>query len=302
MDKHYDDTFLARWMNGELSDAEQTEFEASESFPEYRQIIDTLNNAEYPSYDLEKGLRELKASVADTKKPTKKGRLRLLYTSAALAAGIALLFAYLFFFGYNTIETGIAQSKELELPDGSKLVLNSSSVLSYKKFNWTNNRELELKGEAYLEVNSGSPFLVITDKGSVEVLGTKFKVNARTDFLVAACYEGQIAVNADNQEFTLDKGKSVYIDEERSEIKEEKMDRPSWLNGESSFIDAPILQVLEEMERQYPIKIIGKEKLRKSNFSGRFSHDDFGFALKTVFGAMDIPYTIVDGNIVIEDY
>ncbi|MBM3401148.1 MAG: FecR domain-containing protein, partial [Bacteroidetes bacterium] len=54
---------------------------------------------------------------------------------------------------YNTIETPVGGKYQLNLADGSKVWLNSSSSLRFPIFFSEENREVELQGEAYFEVS-----------------------------------------------------------------------------------------------------------------------------------------------------
>ena len=72
---------------------------------------------------------------------------------------------------------------------------------------------------------------------------------------------------------------------------------------ESDFNEIHVLEVVEELERQFAIQIIGKENLKEAYFSGRFKHDNFSKAVETVFSTMDIPYALdKNGNLTIKKY
>ena len=66
------------------------------------------------------------------------------------------------------------------LADGSKVWLNAGSTLKYKNTYGINNRELQLTGEAFFEVekNKELPFIVKTSDIDIIALGTKFNVKA----------------------------------------------------------------------------------------------------------------------------
>ncbi|HWW38012.1 FecR family protein, partial [Pedobacter sp.] len=93
---------------------------------------------------------------------------------------------------YNTITTPRGGQYQVNLPDGSKIWLNASSSLKYPTLFSKNERRVELSGEAYFEVakmtfkESGhkkarTPFIVVTSKQQVEVLGTHFNINSYED-------------------------------------------------------------------------------------------------------------------------
>ncbi len=70
--------------------------------------------------------------------------------------------------------------KEIVLPDGSTVVLNSDSKISYPKVFASNERRIELEGEAFFNVtkNTDQPFIIEAKNAEVKVLGTSFNVNA----------------------------------------------------------------------------------------------------------------------------
>jgi len=80
---------------------------------------------------------------------------------------------------YNTIYTADGNKLQLTLPDGTKVWLNSGSVLKFPSVFSMEERVVELSGEAYFEVarNSSKQFKVITDKQEIVALGSHFNVN-----------------------------------------------------------------------------------------------------------------------------
>lgn len=72
------------------------------------------------------------------------------------------------------------QGKKIILPDGSTVLLNSDSRISYPKTFALNERKVELEGEAFFDVtkNPDKPFIIETKNAEVKVLGTSFNVNA----------------------------------------------------------------------------------------------------------------------------
>ena len=84
------------------------------------------------------------------------------------------------------------------LPDGSSVWLNAGSEIHYASDFGLENRDLDLKGEAYFDVKSDSlmPFNVHTTGMTVRAYGTRFNVKAYPDdlTLAATLEEGNINV------------------------------------------------------------------------------------------------------------
>lgn len=83
----------------------------------------------------------------------------------------------------NTISVPAGQRVNLTLPDGTNVWLNACSEMKYPAAFTGDKREITLNGEAYFEVthNADKPFIVQTNKCNIEVLGTKFNVEAYND-------------------------------------------------------------------------------------------------------------------------
>ena len=307
MNKHYDDTFLARWLTDELTAEELQEFENSEDFEKYAQIVDTLNTAELPEFDVEANfqatLNKLSKSAEQTSEPKKK-RVIPLWSYAAAASVAVIFFAYNFFFTTTTYTTQLAEKTNFELPDGSQVDMNAGSTVSFKKSSWSENRALDLEGEAYFKVTKGSSFTVNTNQGNVTVLGTQFTVNARKNLYHVTCFEGKVlVVTKSNDSITLTQGMSFLQNKNDRKEYTIQATEPSWIHEESSFNDMSIDLVIDDLERQFDITISGKEFIKPALFTGRFSHKDAKLAIQTVFLAMEIPYTMdADGNVVISKY
>jgi ferric-dicitrate binding protein FerR (iron transport regulator) len=103
------------------------------------------------------------------------------------------------------IATAYGQTRTVQLPDGSSVVLNGHSTLRYPE-TWAAGkpREVWLDGEAYFSVQhqtDNQRFLVHTTAGfNVEVLGTKFTVSRRRDQGRVVLLSGKVRVHFDNRQ------------------------------------------------------------------------------------------------------
>jgi ferric-dicitrate binding protein FerR (iron transport regulator) len=303
MEQQYDDTFLARWLANELTAEELQEFENSEDYHKYALIVDTLETAELSDFNVEENFQATleKLSVENEIVPKKK-RIIPLWSYGAAASIALLIFVYSFFFQPQMYITQLAEKASFELPDGSSVDLNSDSRITFEKYNWEENRQLNLEGEAFFKVKKGEQFIVNSSQGNVTVLGTQFTVNSRENLYHITCFEGKVLVVTQQKDsILLTKGESFRL--QNGSKKEYTIDKntPGWINNETTFTDMPIVFVVEELERQFGITISGKENLKSELFTGRFTHKDPKIAIQTVFIAMEIPYTTeANGNVVIK--
>lgn len=88
----------------------------------------------------------------------------------------------------------------IELPDGTNVVLNSASQLSYLNNFGENGRRVQLNGEAYFKVAHDEKCAFIVQVGDLEVkvLGTSFNVSAYEDAkdVTVVLLEGKVGVYA----------------------------------------------------------------------------------------------------------
>ena len=204
-----------------------------------------------------------------------------------------MLFGVLFVFSSQEIdlETSYSEQKEFSLPDGSEVILNAKSEISYNENDWETNRIITLKGEAYFKVKKGSTFTVNTSNGKVEVLGTQFNVKNSGQYFNVVCYEGTVKVTNNKKEYILNPGNSIRkINGNDLEEYNSNNPFPSWTKGESSFVSVPLKYVILELEKQYNIEIDANKIDDSLIFTGSFSNKDLKLALASVFKTMNVKY------------
>lgn len=286
------DYLLAKWLNKNITNEELTELKSSTEYATYIKIAEATSKLKIPSFNIDANFKAISSQI---KLKDKVIRLKPMATFLKIAAVIAVLFtAYLFINSLDTtIETKIAEKQYFLLPDDSKVVLNANSTINYNKKDWKKSRELTLNGEAYFNVSKGKKFLVITQLGIVNVLGTQFNVLARDDNFYIKCYEGLVSVSFNDTLIKLSAGKKLKI-ENGVLIKHYKNNTssPGWIANESSFDNTTLAIVLKEFERQYPIKITTENINVNKRFSGSFTHNNLNLALKSVCDPLNLSFTI----------
>ena len=195
--KKMHETFLARWINKELTEEEYKNFKSSKEYISYKRILNITDTFKSPDYDLEEKFINIKDAKNKKRIKTLKPRW---YIGIAASVIFLLGLMILFNFSSNTeYSSDFGKQLSFELPDGSKVTLNSMSTVSFNKENWKNNRTLTLDGEAFFEVKKGQKFKVQTTQGNVTVLGTEFNINTTNDYLKVLCYEGKVKVKRFNK-------------------------------------------------------------------------------------------------------
>lgn len=292
------ENYLSKWLNNELSDEELAAFEKTKEFASYQKLLDATTGMKGPYFDVEASLSKFNELKADTPKGILIS-LNPLRKWMQVAAAVILLFggSYLYYSSLDTsIATKYAESTEAILPDGSQIVLNAESKISYNEKKWNEKRNVVLEGEAYFKVAKGKQFTVATKDGVVTVLGTQFNVENRNGFFEVSCYEGLVSVTYQNSETKLPAGTSFLVI--HGEIKHIDMphdNRPSWINKESSFNSIPLSFVINEFQRQFNVHIETQNVNGDQLFTGTFSNTNIDLALQSISVPSQIKYKL-EGN------
>lgn len=225
------------------------------------------------------------------------------YAAAVLVVGLISFFSYRQ--GESNLQNALTQVEveaplgaqtRLRLPDGTLVVLNAGSRLVYPQDFGVDNREVELSGEGYFEVerNEKLPFHVQTPSLSVRVLGTKFNFRdyPNDEEAVVSLLEGKVALDnrlraeaemilLPNEQVTLDKAEG-RMTKEAKEVKKVL----EWTFGKLFFDELPLPEVVKILERSYDVHItFATDSLRDFCFYGCFGRGEQG--IKDILEALE---------------
>ncbi|RNC89326.1 MAG: DUF4974 domain-containing protein [Allomuricauda sp.] len=293
------ENYLAKWLNNELSEEELATFKKSAEYASYQRILEASNKMEAPEFDVDLAWDTFKGNQMGNE--PKVVPLRPFKQFLRVAAVVAVMIAGSYFYLSTlneTFTTDLAERSEVTLPDSSEIILNADSEVSFSEKNWGKNREVRLEGEAFFKVAKGKKFAVLTENGTVTVLGTQFNVENRNGFFEVTCYEGLVSVSYNNSEQKLPAGSSfVAINGEIVGSQGITATQPSWITNESSFKSIPLKYVLAEFERQYN-KVVKTENIDVEQlFTGTFSNTDINLALESISTPSQIRYKLGDDNV-----
>lgn len=203
---------------------------------------------------------------------------------AAVFVGILILsvFAYSYFDNKDgdmqMFATVAGETKQLVLPDGSKVWLNENTTLKYPESFDDDVRMLYLNGEAYFEVTSNKhkPFVVKGSTMRIEVLGTKFNFkNSETCRIAeASLLEGEIRAsgNANEGLITLSPGQKVELNASTKQMMVSNTDAEIdaiWHNDIVQLTNANIYDIALLLEKIYKVNIVVSPEINKTNtYSG----------------------------------
>ena len=217
---------------------------------------------------------------------------------------------------FNQIIVPYGKYINLQLSDGTKVWLNSGSRMVYPPVFAGKYREVYLQGEGYFEVtkNAQKPFYVKTDRLKVEVLGTKFDVQAyeKENTFSALLLEGKVSLST-RQKLSLNMDDIVLKPSERGELSEtsnhftvQKVEHPAnfiaWTYGYLNFEEEALESLLKRVSRYYNVNIQLTSKVSSFKISGKLDlKDDPERVLKGIAVIAKLKITKREGGYIIND-
>lgn len=212
----------------------------------------------------------------------------------------------------KTVTESIApngQKSQLVLADGTKVYLNSGTILRYDNRFGKQNRKIELAGEAYFEVtrNEKIPFIIYTSDVEVRVLGTKFNVMAYPDepSIETTVTEGTVNV----KERSGDQSLIITANQKASYTKTKKtlisrvvnpVTFTSWKENILYFDNENFENVISKLERWYDVSIHleGKDSI-DDRFTLTVKNESLKEVLDLISLTTPLRYKIQDDDVTI---
>lgn len=233
-------------------------------------------------------------------------------------AASVLLIASVIFFSYQVsseemIKNPVASVKQIEnevppgtkittkLPDGSIVILNSGSKLSYPDKFIGQTREVRLSGEAFFEVaqNPDKPFIVKFKEDEVRVLGTSFNVRTYQDERrsCVSVATGKVSfTSATGEQAMLTPYQMATYSEDDKKLIIEKVDDLQafgWKDKIIYFNNKPFPEIITELERWFGVEIKANGEFEKiGTFSGQFKESTINQVLKGLSFVYQFKYEI----------
>ena len=284
--------------------------------------------------DLNKAFKKHKVKFKEELNFKKSGSSRLGRPAVFLIAFLCMITAAVFLLkGYYQsrpkksveIVAGRGVRKEVKLPDGTVVWLNSESKISYDPNMLDDEtREVELTGEAFFDVanDNDRPFIATTNKIAVRVFGTRFNIKEYPDenrsetTLLRGSIELTVNDRSD-QKFLLKPSEkfalvekhvgtlntfnnSVLMIENISPVKigdKEYIQEISWADDMLIFHNETFEDLRPKFERWYNVKIELNPKIKSLQFTRIFKEENVVEALEAMKLIKPFNYNLT-GNVV----
>ncbi len=284
---------IQKWLDNNLNEEELKAFKNLDAYASLNKIDQAAKYHKAPAYDAVTNYERLSAKL---NKPKNIFYPKIWWVAAIIAGLIVGVYFTQFYTTSTQFKTDVAVFEKIALPDASSATLMPDSEISFDAQSWKENRNLNLKGEAFFDVAKGSAFTVQTRQGDVTVLGTQFTVIARDTYFEVSCYEGSVEVKHKKQVQTLLPGTMYRFLDGTSTLMQRDQDLAVWSQETTHFKSIPLGRVFETLERNYNITI--KNKMNETAlFTGAVSSINLKDALNSATMPFNINYTIIE-NIV----
>ncbi len=226
----------------------------------------------------------IRSQIGSSGTPSRQNRYRW---SLAAAVSALLLIATALIYHTNpttrTVSTAYGEQQTVSLPDGSVVIVNANSRLSYHE-TWEEDktRKVWLEGEAYFKVskqkssdNSHIKFVVYADDLEVQVLGTEFNVLNRAEAVQVVLSEGKVHLRSDKAHLSLDMQPGEMVEynsaTNAAPVVRQKVNPQvltSWKDEELVFQDEAVGKIADRLEATYGYQITFEdEAIRQEKFT-----------------------------------
>ncbi|WP_051350019.1 FecR family protein [Dyadobacter alkalitolerans] len=200
----------------------------------------------------------------------------------------------------------------IRLPDGSMVLLNNGSQLTYNPDNFGKSaREVTLTGEGFFDVkhDPAQPFIVYTGKVKTTVLGTAFNISASagTQQVKVTVTRGKVKVGDEERTFdVITPDQQIVVNTLTSDFTKENVNANVAAGWKDQFI------ILDNVTMQEAVSVIAQrfhtkltlmnENLEKCHVSASFLNgESLEHILKVITAVNQISYTFQpDGSVVLE--
>ena len=230
--------------------------------------------------------------------------------NVGVAAAVSLLALlgvwYLFLFNptlHYAAEFG--ETKEVVLPDGSTVVLNANSSISYRDWSPNEDREIDLNGEAFFTVvhTAQDQKFVVRSRGvGVEVLGTTFNVNNRRGKTQVVLESGKVLLKLPEQPLSataaslkMKPGDLVEVSEDDKKVTKRVVNPEkyaAWTQDVLLFDNVSLREVFEVIQDTYGYHVTVEDQgIEEKMFEAEIASGDIDLIIEILAKSFNLEIT-----------
>ncbi len=197
-----------------------------------------------------------------------------------------------------SVTTASSEIRQITLPDGSDIVINGGSSITYPERFDKANRTISLTGEAFFTVRPDKehPFIIKTGMFDVKVLGTSFNVKAYGNSTDAAVTveTGTVNVTSGSSSVVITKGESVIFDKRNKSLSKSKnrdINYKAWKTKQIRFVNTPLTKAVSTLKNVYRVEIEADSNiLDNKTINADFDKQSIDFILNTICETYHLSY------------
>lgn len=216
---------------------------------------------------------------------------------------------------FREISTQPGERANIDLGDGTNVLLNADSKLIMPdRFN-SDRREVELHGQAFFDVKTdrNRPFFIRTDNALVEVIGTSFDLSSYSNDseVRVVVRDGTVELSeleGNGNKLVVNEGYAGSLRRDVGSLTIWKIDDPDyyfgWLEGRLNFKDTDFTDVIKHIERWYDVRIIlelSDKSLLEKKFTSDLKTRSVKDVLEVISVSMNIDYEIDGEDVLIRN-
>ena len=201
-----------------------------------------------------------------------------------------------------SISTGPGESSTTILSDGTVVHLGAESRLEVQPS--VERREVWLHGRAFFGVakHEGVPFVVRSDLGSAEAVGTRFEFSTQEGAARVLVVDGRVAFERGRQRVELEENQVAEAAAD-SDIRVSAVgdlhSALGWMGQSLVFHDTPLIEAGREIELRYGATVIIDESLVHETITGGFGERGFASVVGAICSVLGAECVIGDLRAVI---
>lgn len=295
---------LEKYKNGSLSKDELKKL--AKIYSEHKELEFVLNS-------------DVQDEWAGNPKKSASAKERKLKTwhIAATAASVALLIGFFFLQNltspdYLEYVTAYGERTQVELPDGSTVMLNANTQLRWDtQWKKQGKRRVEISGEAFFDVQhfeDNTEFIVETDKVDVHVTGTSFNVRERSGEIEVFLSSGKVNLEIEEigkRNISMTPGNEVvYLPASQEVIttaSQTLAKSASWVEGRLDFENEYLPEILESFEELFGIDfVISNETLLDKRMDLSLPYSSWDLLKQALEISLSVEFTESEDKIIVQ--
>ena len=208
---------------------------------------------------------------------------------------------------YNRLSIPRGGEYTLVLSDGTEVILNSNTELTYPVRFGKKERVVSLSGEAFFQVkkDASRPFYVKVGEVTLRVYGTSFNVNTQDKNVIrTALVEGSVGIKGNGGEYRMEPSQLAEFSKTGDFKSLHEVDiypYIAWKEGMFVFEDWSLEDIMETLSLWYNVDVFyASEKIKGYHFTGHMPrYQQIDKILNAISRMVKVNFTITGRTIVV---